>query len=52
MVRINRKFEFIYRKGEIIIQTIYDDIESFSNGKAAVKIGKKRFYIDNSGNNI
>jgi len=48
-VPIRYKYGYINQKGEIAIETKYEDACSFSEGLAAVKIGGKWGYIDKKG---
>jgi hypothetical protein len=43
------KFGFVDAAGEFKIQPIYDDVQDFSGGLAAVKVGEKWGFIDTSG---
>jgi len=45
-----KKGGFINEKGEIVIPLIYEDVESFINGKARVKLDGKYIHIDTAGN--
>lgn len=42
-------YGFIDKTGKIVIPAVYDSVEDFSEGLAAVKLGDKYGYIDNKG---
>ena len=46
----NKKLGFIDKEGNWIIQPIYDDVDSFSEGLARVEMGEKWGFIDKEGN--
>ena len=46
------KYGYINAKGETVIDFKYKDADNFKNGKAKVKLKKKRFYIDTKGTEI
>ncbi len=48
----DNKYGYTDDKGNIIIQIIYDDGMSFSEGRAAIKIGQKWGFIDSTGKEI
>lgn len=48
-VCMNGKWGFVNEDGELVIECVYDDAQSFSNGFAAVCVGGKWGYIDESG---
>lgn len=48
----NDKYGYTDDKGNLIIQLIYDDGMSFSEGRAAIKIAQKWGFIDSAGNEI
>lgn len=49
-VKVKDKWGFINVDGEIVIEPIYEDARSFSNGYAAVKMDGKWGYIDENNN--
>ena len=51
-VELNDKWGFINKKGEMIIQPIYNDVDDFYNGTAKVTLDGKRAEIDMQGNII
>lgn len=44
------KWGFIDEKGKVVIKPKYDRVNSFSEGKALVSIGKNEYFIDMNGN--
>lgn len=48
----NGKWGFINTTGEIVIKAKYDEVLSFSNGAARVKLGKKTGYISTEGEDL
>lgn len=51
-VNVNDKYGFINKKGEIVIQPIYEKADGFNKGLAAVKVDNKWGFIDTLGNFI
>lgn len=49
-VKLKDKWGFINQNGEIVIEPIYEDARSFSNGYAAVKMDGKWGFIDENNN--
>lgn len=49
---IHERYGFLNHKGEMVIDTIYDKADRFSEGIAAVCLNEKWGYIDTLGNNI
>ena len=48
-VKVNGKYGFMNKKGEIIIQPVFEEVKRFNNGLAPVKIEKKWGFIDTLG---
>lgn len=48
-VKINKKWGFINAKGELVIDTLFDKVESFNEGLCAVKINNKCGFINTKG---
>jgi hypothetical protein len=46
------KYGYLNAKGEIVLPAIYDDAESFFDGFAKVKIGKRSFKINEEGKEV
>ena len=48
-VKINNKWDFIDKTGNIIIEPTFDWVKPFSEGFAVIKVGDKWGYIDQKG---
>mgnify|MGYP006334487577 CR=1 FL=1 len=48
-VKVNGKWGFVNKEGEMVIDPVYDDARSFSNGLAAVMIDGAWGFIDKNG---
>jgi hypothetical protein len=51
-VKVDGKYGFMNKKGEIVIQPVYQDVSHFNYGMAAVKIDGKWGFIDTLGNMV
>ncbi|MDE5634477.1 MAG: WG repeat-containing protein, partial [Muribaculaceae bacterium] len=50
--KINGKYGFIDKNGNLVIPAKYDDAWYFRNGKARVKLKNIVFYIDKNGKEV
>jgi len=51
-VKVDGKFGFMNKKGEIVIQPVYQDVHRFDHGMAAVELDGKWGFIDTLGNMV
>lgn len=51
-VKLNGKWGYLDRTGDVVIPMIYDDAGNFKNGKAEVQLNADRFCIDVKGKRI